>query len=74
MARIDHLEQKDAVRTSIHSPVDATFHVFEADGVRYLQIDTYGSGERQIMGKTSQSIQFGEEGLAQLRQILEKLA
>jgi hypothetical protein len=70
MARIDILEEKEPLRTSVHSPVAATFDIFEKEGVTFLQIDTYGSDERQITGKITQSIQFGNEGLTKLRQIL----
>ena len=32
----------------------------DADGMRYLQLDTLGSPGRQLPGKASQSIQFDE--------------
>ena len=32
--------------------------MFERDGKSYLQLDTYGSADRKIPGKVSQSIQF----------------
>ncbi|MDR7125771.1 hypothetical protein [Pseudotabrizicola sp. 4114] len=74
MARIDSLTEKDPLRTTVHSRVDATFHAFTQDGVQYLQIDTYGSSDRDGAGKVTQSVQFSGEGLALLRQILDKLA
>ncbi|GAB4264641.1 MAG: hypothetical protein Kow0013_12030 [Pararhodobacter sp.] len=73
MARIDRLEQKEPGRTSVHAAVDATYQVFELDGAIYLQIDTYGSSDRQFRGKVSQSVQFGPEGIAALREILSSL-
>lgn len=73
MAKIDELEQADRQRVSLHTSVFATYHVFEHEGSRILQIDTFGSADRQIPGKVSQSIQFGPEGIAALRAILNGL-
>jgi hypothetical protein len=38
-----------------------------------LQLDTYGSPERQIPGKTSQSIQLNAESAAELKRLIEKV-
>lgn len=73
MAKIDTLEAASRERPGKHRPVSATYHVFEADGETILQIDTYGSLERQTPGKITQSIQFGSEGLRSLRAILDDL-
>ena len=73
MAKIDVLELADRQRVSLHSTVHATYMLFEHDGLPVLQIDTFGRADRQIPGKVSQSIQFGPEGIAALRKILERL-
>jgi len=73
MARIESLEEKEAHRTRLHDPVEATFHVFLVDGQTVLQIDTYGSNSRKLTGQMSQSIQFGNEGIAALRAVLATL-
>ncbi len=73
MARVESLEKAHRERTSVHQPVHATFHVFEVEGRKILQIDTYGRADRQIPGKTSQSLQFGPEGLEALRKVLDEL-
>ena len=73
MARIDQLNLRDAHRPTQHAEVEATYHVFEVNGETILQIDTYGTAGRQVPGKTSQSIQFGSEGLAELRRVLATL-
>lgn len=44
---------------------------FEAEGARYLQLDTFGSTDRQIPGKTSQSIHLNEHSAAQLKDLIE---
>jgi hypothetical protein len=41
----------------------------ESDGITYVQLDTYGSCERHIPGKVSQSIQLDESGAAELTRI-----
>lgn len=74
MARIEHLREKTEVhRSTVHHPADASFHLFDEGGVTYLQIDTYGSAERQLAGKVSQTLQFGPDGIMQLRAILDRL-
>jgi hypothetical protein len=53
--------------------VQAIVKIFETDGSRSIvQIDTHGSDERQIPGKVSQTLQFGEEAAKQLFDILKR--
>jgi hypothetical protein len=74
MALVSKLEQIQLDRNSVHESVSATFCIFtDSKGNRFLQIDTYGSNHREIPGKKSQSIQFGPEGLTELRAVLAKL-
>jgi hypothetical protein len=54
----DKFKRLEKNRNNVHKPVVATFSVFEVDGKKYFQIDTYGSSERLIPDKVSQSIQF----------------
>lgn len=58
---------------SLHGEVDARYQVFERDGRHILQINTYGSEDREIPGKVSQTLQFGPEGIAQLKAILKSI-
>lgn len=55
--RLEKIE-KESYR--IHKEAEATYSIFEEDGKRYYQIDTYGSDDREITGKVSQSIQMSE--------------
>ena len=48
----------DKERNSIHAEVDAKYTVFDLDGQRFLQIDTYGKPGRIMPEKISQSIQI----------------
>ena len=72
MARIVNFELKTIERPSRHGIARATYSVVDIDGDACLQIDTYGSGHRQMPGKVSQSVQFGPEALAELRRILDE--
>lgn len=46
----------DKHRNPVHKPTSATFSIFEDKGQRYFQIDTYGTAERVMPEKVSQSI------------------
>jgi hypothetical protein len=73
MARVNVFHPKETERHSVHSEVEATFSTFSKGDSTYLQIDTYGSPDREFKGKISQSLQFGPEGIAALRDILSQL-
>jgi hypothetical protein len=61
-------------RNVVHDEVDSTYTIFIGkDDKKYLQIDTYGSPNRKLKGKKSQSIQFNEEAYKQLRHIIDKI-
>ncbi len=73
MAIVTKMEEVSLQGTASHTYVDSTYSIVTDDkGVRYLQIDTYGSAQRQMPGKKSQSIRFSPEAIAQLRQILKE--
>jgi hypothetical protein len=74
MALVTRLNQITLERTTPHDEVECTYSiVFGDNGERFLQIDTYGSRERQMPGKKSQSIRFNPEAISQLRQIIAHL-
>ena len=57
MALVKKLERMTKERNSVYAPVVCAYTVFSgSDGRRYLQLDTFGSRNRQIVGKVSQSI------------------
>ena len=73
MALIKHLDQINMDRNRVHGAVEATYTVFRGDhGKRYLQIDTYGSPHRVFTGSKSQSIQFDEDSIRELKTILDR--
>lgn len=58
-------------RNSLHKEIGATYSVFGIDEKRIVQIDTYGSVDREIPGKKSQTIQLDREGAENLFLILK---
>jgi len=71
MAIVRSLQPLVLERDSKHSEVKCTFSVVtDAQGEKHLQIDTYGSSQRQLLDKKSQSIRFTREAIRQLKTIL----
>ena len=72
MARINwqKIKRVEKQRNTIHDPVYATYTVFESDGSKYLQIDTYGRIERENPEKISQSFQLSHDDAKQLVKLL----
>ena len=58
---LDSIKKIEKYRNSVHEKVHATYTVFEADGKKYVQLDTYGRIDRENPEKISQSIQFDKE-------------
>jgi hypothetical protein len=71
MALVRHFNRKHMERNSIHDEISASYTVFERDGRRFIQIDSYGRDEREIPGKKSQTIQLDQDGARQLYTILK---
>jgi hypothetical protein len=71
MAIVKHLELRRLEKDAHHTDADCTYSVIlDAAGKRLLQIDTYGSKTRRLLGKKSQSIRFTTDALAELKKIL----
>lgn len=74
MAIVRNMELVNLERDSKHSEVETTYSIISSEqGEKLLQIDTYGSSNRQIKGKKSQSIRFSREAIDQLKNILANL-
>jgi hypothetical protein len=71
MALILSFEKKHMERNSLHEGIEATYTVFERDGKKLLQVDSYGRDDREIPGKKSQSIQLDAVGALALYKILK---
>ena len=55
---LDSIKRIEKYRNTIHDKVYTTYTAFEADGEKYVQIDTYGRIGRENPEKISQSFQF----------------
>ena len=73
MAIVKKLTQISLERATNHTEVEATYCIITDErDQKYLQIDSYGSAQRKIAGKKSQSLRFTPEAIIQLREILER--
>lgn len=70
MAFIDEFTSVPSTASSLHGPVLCGWRVFDTEGKRILQLDTYGSQDRQIRGKVSQSIQIDRESAGTLLKLI----
>ncbi len=59
--RPESFKRIDKNRNTIHEPVHTTYTVFEMEGKKYIQFDTYGRINRENPEKISQSIQVDKE-------------
>ena len=69
---LESIKRIEKNRNSVHEKVHTTYTVFELDGQKYVQIDTYGRINRENPEKISQSIQLDEETARFLIDILER--
>ena len=55
MAQIstESIERIEKTRNTLHEKVYSTYTVFENDGRKYFQLDTYGREDRENPGKIS---------------------
>ncbi|HET9182881.1 MAG TPA: methionyl-tRNA formyltransferase [Candidatus Angelobacter sp.] len=67
MALVRKLVEQKLDKNSAHSDVECTYSIVDE---KFLQIDTYGSADRKIPGKKSQTIRFTPEAIKQLKILL----
>ncbi len=72
MALVNKIEKGVKSRDSIHKETECSYFIIHDGSKKYLQLDTYGSDDRKLTGKTSQSIQFSTEAIKQLKELLLK--
>jgi hypothetical protein len=66
MATVRALEIYEPERSSRQSDVDASIILMNFEGEKFVQIDTYGSKDRKLVGKRSQSLRLSREAFEQL--------
>lgn len=67
---LDSIEKIEKQRNTIHEKVDTTYTVFEMDGKKYVQFDTYGRTGRENPEKISQSFQLDKDAARYLVKLL----
>ena len=72
MAIVRELQDKEITGNGSHTEVDATVSLIEANGEKFVQIDTYGSKIRAMPGKVSQSLRLSQTAFERLLQIGQK--
>ena len=70
MALVTKIVRVRKDRHRVHSKTKCECSIFELDGARYLQLDTFGSDTRKDRGQISQSLQLDERGAAELFALL----
>ena len=68
----ENIEKIEKIRNTVHQSVQATYTTFDKSGEKYFQIDTYGSSDRKMPEKISQSIQMDREMAIFLIELLKK--
>lgn len=58
---LNSIKRIEKQRNTVHDEVYSTYSVFELDGERYVQLDTYGRVGRENPEKLSQTIQLNRE-------------
>lgn len=58
---LENIKKIEKQRNTIHDKVYTTYTVFELNGEKYIQFDTYGRIERENPEKISQSIQLDRD-------------
>jgi hypothetical protein len=53
-----------------HTDCECGWSITERDSARVLQLDTYGSSDRKLASKVSQSLQLDEAGASKLLQLI----
>lgn len=57
---LESIKRIDKNRNTIHEKVHTTYTVFEKDGEKFVQLDTYGRIDRENPEKISQSFQIDQ--------------
>lgn len=67
---VNSMKKQNKERYSIQEEVEARYSVFEKEGERIFQIDTYGRSDRVEPEKSSQIIQLDEKSAKSLIKLL----
>lgn len=73
MALIRRFEHSPSGRAPFRTEVECGWRVGEAGGRKLLHLETYGSEDRDIPGKVSQSLELDVNGARELQRILQTI-
>lgn len=69
---LNSIKRIEKQRNVVHDEVYSTYSVFEINGERYVQLDTYGRVGRENPEKLSQTIQLNRETAKFLVELLSR--
>lgn len=69
---LNNIKRIEKQRNTVHDEVYSTYSVFEIDGERYVQLDTYGRVGRENPEKLSQTIQLNRDTAKFLVELLSR--
>ena len=69
---LNNIKRIEKQRNVVHDEVYSTYSVFEINGERYVQLDTYGRVGRENPEKLSQTIQLNRETAKFLVELLSR--
>lgn len=69
---LNSIEKIEKYRNTVHEKVHTTYTSFEIDGIKCVQLDTYGRVGRENPKKISQSFQVNSETAAFLMNLLRE--
>ena len=72
MALVINIEKGFKNKHRIQKRTECSYFIVLENGKKYLQLETTGSEDRQMIGKVSQTIQFSPEAIKKLKEILSK--
>ncbi len=74
MALVRTIEPGQKDIRAVHNTTSCTYSVFiDENGSPYLQLDTYGSAEREIPGRVKQTLQFNQDSAERLVDIFREV-
>ena len=71
MAFVESIAQDNRPFRSLHKTADCRYTVGRNHGQRILQLNSYGSPDREVPGQPSQILQFDEKSARQLFDIFK---
>ncbi len=72
MALVSKIARVRKEHPKVHKATTCELSTFIVDGGAYLQLDTFGSKDRQEKGEVSQSIQFDRSAMIALRSFIDE--